>query len=94
MKFSVSIYFAPEDIRSKIESRNVKKCCKIDDISPSILINSCEVVARCFAIIFDVSKRNLTFPSSLKLATIKAIHKKKERTNRENYRPISILRLF
>ena len=31
------------------------------------------------------------FPTSLKLANVTPVHKKKERTNKENYRPISVL---
>ena len=32
-----------------------------------------------------------TFPDTLKLAEIKSLHKKGDKTNKENYRPISIL---
>ena len=40
---------------------------------------------------YNESKSNAVFPSSIKYADITPAHKKKERTIADNYRPVSIL---
>ena len=80
-----------DDMSKEIETLKNKKTNIASDIPANILIESCEITSGYLAKIYNVSKVNRTFPASLKLANIKAIHKKKERTLKENYRPISLL---
>ena len=41
--------------------------------------------------IYNASKDDHTFPETLKNADVVPIHKKEERTKKENYRPVSLL---
>ena len=57
----------------------------------SILKNSCDVFVNKLTDIFNSCIKENQFPDSLKLAEITPIFKKSDDTNKENYRPISIL---
>ena len=49
-------------------------------------------ISSCFLTkIYNESKADQIFPDSLKLADVAPIHKKEDRTNKENYRPVSLL---
>ena len=49
-------------------------------------------MSSCFLTkIYNESKADQIFPDSLKLADVAPIHKKEDRTNKENYRPVSLL---
>ena len=50
-----------------------------------------DIVADHIKRIYDDSIMDMIFPTSLKLADVMPIHKKDERTVKENYRPVSLL---
>ena len=80
-----------DDIKKEIKELNKKTTTALDDIPAKILIDSCEVTSTCLANIYQKSKYMSIFPNSLKLANVTPIHTKKQRTNKENYRPICVL---
>ena len=62
-----------------------------NDIPTKILIETKDISSIYLSKIYNVSNDDLTFPESLKNADVVPIHKKEERTKKENYRPVSLL---
>jgi len=65
-----------------------------DDISPKILKETRIDISRPLAHIFNLSFTSGTVPDSLKLAKVIPIFKKGDRTQPQNYSPISLLTVF
>ena len=78
-------------IQNEIIEINTKKSVKENDIPTKILARSADIVSEFLAEIYNSSINHNDFPQSLKLADVKPIHKKDERTLMNNYRPISLL---
>ena len=57
----------------------------------TMLLDTNDICSPYLKGIFNSSLENNSFPSNLKMADISPAHKKYETTNKENYRPISIL---
>ena len=74
-----------------MKSLNPKKSVGIDGIPPIVLKLSATVISKPLTKIVNMSILNDTFPSLAKCATILPVHKKDARTDKKNYRPISIL---
>ena len=79
------------EIEQILKSLNAKKSVGIDGIPPVVLKLCATVIAKPLAKIVNMSILENTFPSFTKCATILPVHKKDERTNKKNFRPISIL---
>ena len=62
-----------------------------DDISAKIIKDGKEIIAPVLTKIINLSYDKNVFPKSMKIAKIKAIHKKDDYNDFSNYRPISIL---
>ena len=62
-----------------------------DDISARIIKDAKETIAPVLTKILNLSYDKNIFPTSMKIAKIKAIHKKEDYNDFSNYRPISIL---
>ena len=56
----------PQDINERILDLDVKKASIENDIPAKILIASNEIVTNCFTDIYNNSKNNRNYPSSLK----------------------------
>ena len=56
-----------------------------------MLITTNEITSGFITKIYNDSKEDQIFPDSLKNADVIPIHKKEEKTNKENYRPVSLL---
>ena len=89
-KFSFSPTTSDE-FRNHIETLDPKKATVQNDIPTKVLNITKEITSDYLSIIYNVSKQDQIFPDSLKLADVAPIHKKDERTNKENYRPVSLL---
>ena len=70
---------------------NSKKSAGPDDIPPKIVKNSSTVLKATLTELFNTSVNEYYFPSELKYANVSTLFKKGDSTNKENYRPISIL---
>ena len=79
------------EIQDNIKLLNTKKITVDGDIPSKMLILTNEISSEIITNIYNESKEIQRFPYSLKLADVKPIHKKSEKTNKENYRPISLL---
>ena len=91
-----SMYLAPtnntevEEVLNSLDSDTPG----YDDISPKVLKCSSKILSIPLAHIINLSLRTGTFPQKLKLAKVIPIFKSGDRTNVNNYRPISILSAF
>ena len=81
-----------QDINKRILDLDPKKASIENDIPIKILIRSNDIVSKHLADIYNNSKNNENYPSSLKLGTITPINKKKTRTLlKKDYRPVSLI---
>ena len=80
-----------EDIEKEIRKLNINKPTTFNNIPAKILVETSEICSPFITKIFNESILNSNFPQSLKQADITPVYKKDERTNKENYRPVSIL---
>ena len=71
-----------------------KKAIGIDGIPPLIVKLSAEVLSNSLTKIINLSINENTFPTMLKLAAILPFYKKDDRSDKKNYRPVSILSAF
>ena len=78
-------------MRKYIETLNPQKATGQDEISPKLLKLAGQSVTAPLTVIFNQSLRETSVPSTWKCARIKTTHKKGDITERENYRPLSIL---
>ena len=88
--FSFS-YINEQIIKDEICSLDTRKPTRFNNIPAKILVHSHDICSSHLRDIFNNSIINRKFPSALKRADISPTHKKDERTNKENYRPVSIL---
>ena len=80
-----------DEIYMKIKSLDPKKASMENDIPTKILIGTNDIISGYFSDIYNASKNSNQFPSSLKTADVRPIHKEDELTSKNNYRPVSIL---
>ena len=80
-----------QQLEIEIQQLDPKKASAENDIPTKVLIETSDVASHYLTKICNESKKDHIFPESLKLADVIPIHKKDERTNKENYRPVSLL---
>ena len=90
IKFSLSCV-NEKLITDAICSLDISKPKTFNNIPAKILVQSSDICFTHLTDIFNSSIINIFFPSALKMADITPAHKKDERTNKENFRPVSIL---
>ena len=86
------MYFSSEfvdkpNISKEINKLNEKKACQEHDIPVKLIKSNQDLIYHNF----NNSLFSANFPSNLKAADILPTHKKKDKSDIENYRPISIL---
>ena len=86
-----TIDITQEKVRKYIEILKPQKATGPDGISPRLLKSAGQSVTAPLTAIFNQSLREASVPSTWKCARIKTIYKKGDLTERENYRPLSIL---
>ena len=80
-----------KDIWKDISALDASKATQSDDIPTKIIKKNCDIVSRFFQANFNNANETSTFPEQLKYADVKPVFKKDFRTDKKNYRPISIL---
>ncbi|MCG8113671.1 MAG: reverse transcriptase domain-containing protein [Candidatus Thiodiazotropha taylori] len=88
-----SIIISGQDVLDVLKRLDVTKACGPDLISPRLLREGAEILARPYARLFNRSLIQGYFPPSWKEANLTPIHKKDEKSLPSNYRPISLLSL-
>ena len=78
-------------IENEIKELNPKKATGYDAIPPKILKDSVRIIKEPLTQLFNTSVNETFFPCDLKYANVTPTYKKDDCTNKENYRPISIL---
>lgn len=79
---------------NQLKSIDITKSCGSDGLSARFLKLSAHIIAPILTTIFNNSILNNTFPKSFKNAKVIPIHKKGSKSDKRNYRPISILPLI
>ena len=74
-----------------ISNLNIKKPCQQEDIPTKIIKLNKDLIAKFIAEKLNSCVGEGEFPSELKHADIVPIHKKKYKSDKSNYRPVSIL---
>ena len=80
-----------EDICKEIRALDASKATQSDDIPTTIIKNNSDIFFRFFQTNFNNAIETSTFQEQLKYADVKPVFKKDSRTDKKNYRPISIL---
>ena len=79
-----------EEIKTKLEKLNVNKSCGPDNIHPLLLQRTADITCVPLELIFNKSLQNGECPDDWRSANVTPIHKKGDRTNPNNYRPVSL----
>ena len=85
------IQISTQDVEDVLKLLNVSKASGSDLISPRLLKEGAPVLSTHLANLFNKSIETSVFPSQWKLANVIPVHKKGDRTDASNYRPISLL---
>lgn len=80
-----------EAIIENLLKLNPKKAIGQDGLSPKILNLSTAALATPLTNLFNYCIRTSTLPSDWKMSNVTPIHKKDEATDKNNYRPVSVL---
>ena len=80
-----------EDVKKVTRGLDITKASQLLDIPTKIIKQNADIFYEFFFINFNHSINNSTFPQQLKWADVKPVFKKNSRTDKENYRPVSIL---
>ena len=83
--------FTIEDICKEICASDASEATQSDDIPTKTSKNNSDIFWRFFQANFNNAIELTTFPEQLKYADVKPVFKKDSRTDKKNYRPISIL---
>jgi len=78
-------------IYNKLICLNTRKSTGHDNIPPKLVKTGANVLCRPLHYLVNQCIQTCTFPSPLKYAEVTPIFKKKDRLNKENYRPVSVL---
>ena len=80
-----------EDVKKVTRQLDILKASQLLDILNKIIKQNGDIFCEFFFVNINHSINNSTFPEQLKLADVKPVFKKNSRTDKENYRPVSIL---
>ncbi|CAL4160470.1 unnamed protein product, partial [Meganyctiphanes norvegica] len=79
-----------EDVQIRLEKLNVTKSCGPDNIHPLVLQKTASATCVPLKLIFNRSLGTGECPDDWRSANVTPIHKKGDRTNPSNYRPVSL----
>ena len=77
-----------------LKAINPNKSVGIDLIPPQIIKDSCHVLVQPLTHLINDSIREHTFPTAAKIAAVLPFYKKGDRSDKKNYRPVSVLSTF
>ena len=80
-----------ETVYNEIMSLDLSKASPKDSLPARIIKDNCDIFAQKVYIDFNSSINLGTYPNNMKLADVTPTYKKGGHTNKENYRPVSIL---
>ena len=80
-----------EETEKEVNNFKIKKASQKSDIPLKIFKENVDIISYFLYHNFNNSLSCATFPTSMKYADVITIHKKDDKTDKDNYRPISIL---
>ena len=80
-----------KDIEKEILNLNLVKASQDSDIPTKIIKKNSDIFSDILLKEFNKSLEICKFPSSLKIANVSPVYKKGNRSDKGNYRPVSIL---
>ena len=80
-----------ELILSNLKKLKTKKSCGLDNISPRLLVDAAEIVAKPLTKLINASLTSGFIPDDWKCAKVTPLFKKGKKNEMDNYRPISVL---
>ena len=80
-----------DNVYNAITLLNSSKASPKNSIPPKILKDSCDIFSQKFLMDFNTCISSGIFPTNLKFADVNPTHKNGDRTDKINYRPVSIL---
>ena len=89
-KFSLPIA-TNDEINKILKSIDISKSCGPDKIPPKILRLCSDVIDKPLTVIVNDTVSKCRFPDNAKNANVPPIYKKDDRSNKVNYRPVSLL---
>ena len=92
-----SLFFTPTNEHEICQIVNTFKGCKapgIDEFSPKVVKSVIDLISVPLSCIFNQSICEGVFPEKLKLAKVSPVFKKGNKSDMNNYRPISVLSVF
>ena len=84
------IVITREEIQTGLEKLNVNKSCGPDNIHPLVLQKTASATCIPLELIFRKSLQDGECPDDWRSANVAPIHKKGDRTDPSNYRPVSL----
>lgn len=82
-----------QEVRTLVDKIKITKSSAIEGLTLRVLKDAFEVLLEQLALLFNTSIETGTFPDKWKMANVILLHKAQEKTNVNNYRPISLLPL-
>ena len=89
-----NINFSSSDVYNFLKNVNPSKAAGPDGIDGYVLKKCCSSLSLPLSILFQISYNTGDIPQDWKNANVVPIHKKKDKANVENYRPISLTSLI
>ena len=86
----INIEITEEMVEKKLEKLNIHKSCGPDGIHPQVLQKTAKAMSKPLKIIFQKCMNEGKCPKEWKCANVTPIHKKGDRTDPSNYRPVSL----
>ena len=80
-----------EDVKIVSQEQDISKAFQLLDIPTKIIKQNVDTFSDFFFVNVNRSVNNSTFPEQLKWADVKPVFKNNSRTDKKNYRPVSIL---
>lgn len=94
---SKTLFLTPIDeyeLEKIVKSLKNKRSCGYDDIPVKVIKSSLEIIIKPLVYILNLMIESGSFPQELKLAKVKPLFKKGNKSNKNNYRAISLLPSF
>ena len=82
------------DVLKILNKINTKKATGFDNIPPKIIKEAAHILAKPLTDIINLSLFECIFPNKAKISSTLPFFKKGDRTNKSNYRPVSVLSIF
>ena len=92
-KFEIPL-IEPNHVKQTLDSLDISKATGLDGISGKFLKTASPIISRPLSSIINMSIKSGKFPTKLKQSKVTPIYKKGQKSDKNNFRPISVLPLI